>query len=371
MIARPAGYKCPSPFFLPPRGLSVGIHFTMSFSRILFPRLIIILGGAFVLACVGAVYQINRIVVTPQEFRSQAKLLADVKIINLELEDREIEHSSGTTAETLESAEMSRRAVERVKALNPDIHGGDVAIHATQTKGSGIIHILATGQEPRYTRLFLDALLDEFIAFRRDNREKAQGPVLQKVLQEAATLQKEMKESEAALEKARASTSTSTATISANLDHVRLQARLTVQRNQRDEHRRAIKDMPESDGGRALLQTRLSAIELEIKDIESQLQRHEAAASELRVLTEKFDAAKQACDQKFEQAEKLQTSIDTDPDSVAIMERAAPASEKVEDWKLPVAIGAGGGALLGGFIGLMTSLALVRSPKPQQVPRGF
>lgn len=333
----------------------------MSFSRILFPRLVIILGCALVMAWVGGLFQTNRLVVKPQEFRSEAKLMMNVRVIDRNLEENELSPEYATIAEIVESAEMKRRARERVQALYPDLSEVDIDIHAVQTKGSSIIDIRATGGEPKYTRLFLDALLDEFISFRQGIREEEQGPGLQKVLQEVAALQKQMKEAEAALEKARVSAGS----VSANLDQARLKARLTVQQSQRDEHLRAIKGMAENNGGRALLQTRLSAIELEIKDIEAQLQRHEATASELRVLTEKFDAAKQAFEKKFEDVEKLQSMIDTDPDSVAIMERASPAYEVVENWKQPVAIGAGGGALLGGFIGLMLSLILVRAPKPQ------
>jgi succinoglycan biosynthesis transport protein ExoP len=100
----------------------------------------------------------------------------------------------GTIIETVESAEMKRRALERVRALNPDLKDSDVEIRVAQTKGSAIFNILATGSEPRYTKIFLDALLDEFIAFRQSIREQAQGKVLQQFLQEVVNKQKVMEE---------------------------------------------------------------------------------------------------------------------------------------------------------------------------------
>lgn len=334
----------------------------MSVARILL-RLIITLGCAFLMAYLGTLFLAFRIAGKPQQFCSQAKLLLDAQLVALEMEDKEFGHGVGTTTETLESAEMKRRALERVRALYPNIHDSDVEIRAVQTRGGAIMNLIATGPEPKYTKIFLDALLDEFIAFRQDIREKAQERVIQKERSEATALQKEMKETEAALEKARASSGS----VSANLDQVRLMARLTTLRNDRDERRLAIGTMAENNAGRALLQTRLSAIELEIQDLEAQLQRHEAAAAELRVLTEKFDAAKQAYDKKSEQASEHQTSIDKGFHFVTIQERATPAYEVVEKWTLPVVLMAIGG----GVIGLLLSLFLVRAPKPLRMPRGL
>lgn len=333
----------------------------MSFFRFLL-RLGIILSCAYIGALIGAKFQEYRILGKPEAFRSEAKLVANVQFINRELEERKLGLSEGTTSDILESDEMSRRAWERLSALSPDIHKGEIAIRATQTQGSGTISLFATGPEPKSTRIFLDALLDEFIAFRRDIREKTLGRSHQKVLNEAAALQKEMKETEADLEKARAGAGS----VSANLEHVRLLARLTTLRNERDERRLTIGTLPENDAARTLMQTRLSAIELEIKDMETQLQRQEASTSELRVLTEKFDAVKQAYNKKFEQAGELQTSIE-DADLIAIQERATPAFVIVEEWRLPVVVTAVGG----GVIGLVLSLLLVSSPRPPQRPRGM
>lgn len=135
----------------------------------------------------------------------------------------------GTIIETLESAEMKRRAVERVRALHRELKETDVEVRVAQTKGSAIFNILVTGREPKFTRIFLDALLDEFMGFRRHLQEQ----------------------------------------------------------------------LGKTDG--------------------------------------KLD--------------------------VAIQERATPASENVEDWIMPVTVGAIGGGLLGGMLGLLLAMLLVRQPR--------
>ncbi|MDB6005028.1 MAG: hypothetical protein JWR15_2015 [Prosthecobacter sp.] len=338
----------------------------MSSSRIL-PRIIIILGCAFIAASIGTALQALRITGRTQEFRSLAKLVAGGQMVfNNSLNWREQQQDFyGTIIETVESAEMKRRALERVRALNPDLKDSDVEIRVAQNKGSAIFNILATGSEPKYTRIFLDALLDEFIAFRQSIREGAQGKVLQQFLSEVVTRQKSMEDATEKLEKARAR---GVDTLSVRSDQERLVLRLNSQRNQRDDLRLKIKSMPNDDAARATAQTQLEAIESEIQAIEKDLARWEAPLAELKTLREKLEAEKLAYEKLFNEVEKLQSTFNTQADYVAIQERATPASENVENWVMPVVAGAGGGAVLGGLIGLVLSLLILRSPKPPQIP---
>jgi len=64
----------------------------------------------------------------------------------------------------------------------------------------------------------------------------------------------------------------------------------------------------------------------------------------------------------------MQTVFNTSADYVVIQERASLAFENVEDWQPPIALGVGGGGVLGALIGLVFSLLLVRAPEPPQMP---
>lgn len=147
-------------------------------------------------ASIGVCVQALRITGRPQEFRSLAKLVAGGQLtLNGDFSWKEQQQDFyGTIIETVESADMKRRALERVRALHPDMKDSDVEIRVAQTKGSAIFNILATGSEPRYTKIFLDALLEEFIAFRQSVREQAQGKVIQTFLQEVVNKQKVMED---------------------------------------------------------------------------------------------------------------------------------------------------------------------------------
>lgn len=153
-------------------------------------RIIITLGLAVLGATVGICFQYLRITSRPQEFRSLAKIVSARGMLADKGDDAStLADHYGTIIETLESAEMKRRALERVRALNPDLKETNLEVRVLQTKGSAIFNILVTGREPKFTRIYLDALLDEFMASRHQQQEQLVkgGGTIDVVIQERAT----------------------------------------------------------------------------------------------------------------------------------------------------------------------------------------
>lgn len=337
----------------------------MSTSRILH-RVIIILGCAVFGASVGVCWQALRFTAKPSEFRSLAKLVAGGQVVTSNSPEWRDQHADfyGTIIETLESAEMKRRAFERVRALNPDLKDADVDIRVGQTKGSAIFNILASGRDPKYTRIFLDALLDEFIAFRQNIREQSGGKALQDFLEAVVSQQKKMEETFEAAEQAQAKVEA----LSAKAEGERLVTRMTKLKDQRDDLRLELRTMAEDDAARASLERRLTAVEEEIAMIEAERERRNININESRHAVEKHAVAKLAYEKLLESAQSLQSSFSSGADSVAIQERASVAAEFVEDWRLPIAIGALGGGLLGAALGLLLSLIIVHSSPPPLPP---
>lgn len=199
-------------------------------------------------ASIGVCVQALRITGRPQEYRSLAKLVAGGQIVandNYSWREQQTDFY-GTIIETVESAEMKRRALERVRALNPDLKDSDVEIRVAQTKGSAIFNILATGSEPKYTKIFLDALLDEFIAARQSIREQASGKVLQTFLQDVVAKQKVMEDCLERLTKFRSANNIITITNGNNAAAqflTNLQAQRESQRTLLEEHKLALADV--------------------------------------------------------------------------------------------------------------------------------
>ena len=148
-------------------------------------------------ASIGVCVQALRITGQPTEFFSLAKLVAggQMAVQGSEVQWREqLIDFYGTIIETVESAEMKRRALDRVRALHPDLRDSEVEIRVAQTKGSAIFNVFATGSNPKYTQIFLDALLDEFIAFRLQVREQAWGRVLTAFAEDVVKREKTLQE---------------------------------------------------------------------------------------------------------------------------------------------------------------------------------
>lgn len=195
-----------------------------------------ILGCVLAGASVGTAVQALRIISKPMEFRSEAIIV--VPVHHPIRDDAERIGRINVIIETVESPELKRRASNRVKALNPGLKAGDVTIRAAQALDNDVFNILATGTEPKGTRLFLDALIDEFVLFRIHAHSLSNPPPPKEYLQSLT----------------------------------------------------------------------------------------------------------------------------------AVQQRASAATEYFEDWRLPIAIGAGGGGLLGALVGLVLRLIIVRSPKTPQIP---
>jgi len=107
-------------------------------------------------------------------------------------QDRMQNEFYGTQIEILESGELKKRALDRVRGLHPELKEVTVDIRVTQTKGSAILKIAALGDEPKYTRVYLDALLDDYIAMRQEMLERSVGNAMNKVIEEVLSREKDV-----------------------------------------------------------------------------------------------------------------------------------------------------------------------------------
>lgn len=152
-------------------------------------------------ASIGVCVQALRITGKPQSYISLAKLVAGGRMIGagggggvgIQYQDY-LQDFYGTIIETIESSEMRRRALDRVRALHPDMKESEVEIQVSQNRGSAIFNVRAFGIEPKYTRIFLDSLLDEFIAFRNQIREQQRNKALTTLAEDVVRREKNLQE---------------------------------------------------------------------------------------------------------------------------------------------------------------------------------
>ncbi len=155
-------------------------------------------------AAIAICVQALRITGKPTEFFAVGKVLVGANTVNPDPKNQVITNQQtadiyGTQMEILESGELRRRALERVRSMNPELKEIDIEIRVTQTKGSSILNVAAVGEDGKYTRIFLSALLDEYVAFRKEMIEKSLGSAMNKVIEEVLSREKQVKEKSSSL----------------------------------------------------------------------------------------------------------------------------------------------------------------------------
>lgn len=313
-------------------------------------RLGIMFFFAVLAAGAGAFLQARRYTGGKQQYISLAQIVVASRAAN----DKEKVGSPddlGDAMETLVSAEVKLRALERVRALHPEMADQDVLIQAAPTKAQMMFTVSATSSEPRYVRIYLDALLDEFIAYEISMR--SQG-LVKEVLQQRETVavcEQQKLQAQSALDKARQTIDP----LEVDIETRRLSERLISLRNRRDDLRLELKT--ESSNA---TREKLTAVEEELAGIEPQIKGLSIAVTGLRQAESAFAQAETKCSNANANLRTLEQAIQVRQGDRVIQQRASTPHEVVEDWKMPILLGAGGGGLTGALVGLLLSLVIVR-----------
>lgn len=106
----------------------------------------------------------------------------------------------GTQIEILESAELRRRVLDRIRSLHSELEEIAVDVRVTQNKGSSILRVIGIGGEAKYTKAYVDALLDEFMAYKREMLSKSFDSATLKILEEVSSREKQVKELKSSLD---------------------------------------------------------------------------------------------------------------------------------------------------------------------------
>lgn len=144
-------------------------------------------------------YQIDQ---RPDEYLSHGRMMvsARLKLPEGVSYSEELANFFGTQIEIMESAEVLEKARKRVLRENPFLEEKAHAnIHADQIPQTSIFELEARGTNIDYTRLFLDAVMEEFIAFKRDKRQETSYATISQLTAELSRLKKEQEEQQKAI----------------------------------------------------------------------------------------------------------------------------------------------------------------------------
>lgn len=125
---------------------------------------------------------------------SMARLLVGGMEVNPKLGNGEPIPDSfyGTCAELIMSATVLQSAQMRVHSLHPDLAPHRVKIEAGRLPGTRILVLRMDSEDPAYAQAMLDAVMDEFMAMRRELRSNGQEGAVITIQDELVRLEKTM-----------------------------------------------------------------------------------------------------------------------------------------------------------------------------------
>ncbi len=147
---------------------------------------------------IGLGLQAWMVLSAPPQYQSSGRLMVSGKI-NLPdgaVYNEEAANFFGTQLELLQSSEVSRRADSRVMALNPNLEKVPVRLFANIIPKTSIFAVTAQGLQPQQTKAYLDAVMDEYIAYRRSLRSDKSDVTLSAITDQVVDLEKDLRQAE-------------------------------------------------------------------------------------------------------------------------------------------------------------------------------
>jgi len=137
----------------------------------------------------------------PPQYQANGRLMVSGKIALPDgaMYSEEAANFFGTQLELLQSGEVARRADARVMALNPNFEKVPVRLFASIIPKTSIFSVTAQGLQPQQTKAYLDAVMDEYIAYRRSMRSDKSDVTLSAITDQVVDLEKELRKAEEGL----------------------------------------------------------------------------------------------------------------------------------------------------------------------------
>jgi capsular exopolysaccharide synthesis family protein len=131
----------------------------------------------------------------PATYASSARLWVSGKLHIPEgsLYSEELQFFFGTQVELMQSEKIQQRALARVQALNPNLKPSPVRVRVAQSPKSAVFQLSAVGTDPVYTQTHLNALIDEYLNYKKEIRATSSDDTLASISQQVYQQEKELK----------------------------------------------------------------------------------------------------------------------------------------------------------------------------------
>lgn len=152
--------------------------------------------GWIVILCglIGAAYTAHSVWRRPDSFASEGRMIVSGRVTIPETQavySEELANFLGTQLEIMRSEQVASRARQRLQLEHPGLTGSaDLEVSVVQR--TSIFILRATSADPAFARAFLDALMREFIEFKRERRLAVSQSTIEQIANEINRLEREL-----------------------------------------------------------------------------------------------------------------------------------------------------------------------------------
>lgn len=147
-----------------------------------------------VCALVGAAYNAHKVWRLPATYVSEGRMIVSGRVNIPDAQavySEELANFLGTQLEIMRSEQVSSRARQRVQLEHPGL-SGSAGIDVSVVQRTSIFILRTTSAEPAYARAFLDALMREFIEFKRERRLAVSQNTIEQISAEINRIEREL-----------------------------------------------------------------------------------------------------------------------------------------------------------------------------------
>lgn len=144
---------------------------------------------------IGVSIQAWQALVKPVTYQSTARIIVSgrVNIPEGTVFSEEAINFFGTQIELMRSPEVARQAAQRVQSLRPDLVPIPVNISVDQIPRTSVFVLTATGSEPEYVKVYLDAVMEAYISLRRSMVSEKSANTLSAITDQIVRLENELR----------------------------------------------------------------------------------------------------------------------------------------------------------------------------------
>src|SRR6516164_9950541 len=111
----------------------------------------------------------------------------------------ELANFFGTQVELMKSAEVREKSASQLAAREPQLQPVPVSLTVSQLPQTSIFVLSTTGSEPQYTQKILDAIMQEYVAAKKEMRSSKSDSTQMAITDEISRVERDMRQGEAEL----------------------------------------------------------------------------------------------------------------------------------------------------------------------------